>query len=228
MSEVVKLGEFVEQRRNGDKIRFIVQIATVEMTEEIIQLMTKFFMSREPLTQVGVLGDPASIRDLHNLWREEIARGTSIVALEVKEGEKPKLFGVNITPLCIKGDKNDFKLEGEHSKTLFKLLDEITEMGNVYEKYGVNKYLSGMGLAVDADYHGFNAGQRILECRRPLCKRLGVQVTATVFTAPASQHIASKIGFEPLAELEYATYEDNGQKPFASAPGKAIVMGLKF
>ncbi|KOB66754.1 putative leucine rich repeat containing 34 [Operophtera brumata] len=45
----------------------------------------------------------------------------------------------------------------------------------------------------------------------PLCKALGLKVTATVFTAGASQAVAKKAGFEDLYEI---TYEELAQKGF--------------
>ncbi|GBP87833.1 hypothetical protein EVAR_68737_1 [Eumeta japonica] len=45
----------------------------------------------------------------------------------------------------------------------------------------------------------------------PLCKALGVRVTATVFTAAASQIVAEKAGFQVLYEI---TYEELAMKGF--------------
>lgn len=51
--------------------------------------------------------------------------------------------------------------------------------------------------------------------RIPLCKALGFKVTATVFTAAASQAVAKKAGFKVLYEI---TYEELAQKGY-SFPG---------
>ncbi|CAH2056070.1 unnamed protein product, partial [Iphiclides podalirius] len=47
--------------------------------------------------------------------------------------------------------------------------------------------------------------------RVPLCKALGIKVTATVFTAAASQAVAKKAGFVDLFEI---TYEELARKGF--------------
>lgn len=51
----------------------------------------------------------------------------------------------------------------------------------------------------------------LLFFRIPLCKALGVKVTATVFTAAASQAVAKKAGFQELYKI---TYEELAEKGF--------------
>lgn len=51
----------------------------------------------------------------------------------------------------------------------------------------------------------------VLIYRVPLCKALGIKVTATVFTAGASQAVAKKAGFTDLYEI---TYEELAKKGF--------------
>ncbi|CAF4887145.1 unnamed protein product [Pieris macdunnoughi] len=46
---------------------------------------------------------------------------------------------------------------------------------------------------------------------KPICKALGIKVTATVFTAAASQAVARKAGFQDIFKI---TYEDLAGKGF--------------
>lgn len=46
--------------------------------------------------------------------------------------------------------------------------------------------------------------------RIPLCKALGLRVTATVFTAGASQVLAKKAGFLDLFEMSYKQLAEQG------------------
>ncbi|CAG9577011.1 unnamed protein product [Danaus chrysippus] len=46
----------------------------------------------------------------------------------------------------------------------------------------------------------------------PLCKALDIKVTATVFTAGASQAVARKAGFKELYKISYQELADRGYK----------------
>uniref|UniRef100_A0A0A9WE96 Uncharacterized protein n=1 Tax=Lygus hesperus TaxID=30085 RepID=A0A0A9WE96_LYGHE len=228
LKNVVKLGDFVEERKSGEKIRYIVQTAPPEMEDAVIEHMTKFFLPREPMCSHRILGDPVSTKTLQELWREAVQGGTTLVALQIVDGEEHKLIGANVTPISEKTPAGDKKFEGDNFNDVLEALIDVAQQGNIYEKYGVDRYMTGYGLSVDADFHGYKIGERILESRRPLCQLLGVGATGTVFTASSSQHIAAKVGFETLAEFEYSTYTVNGKKPFANLPGKMLMMGMKI
>lgn len=78
------------------------------------------------------------------------------------------------------------KFEGDNFNDVLEALLDIAVQSNIFEKYGVDRYMTGYGLTADPEYAGFNVGQRILECRRPLCNILGIKATGTVFTGTAT------------------------------------------
>lgn len=230
MPEVVMLGEFCEQRKNGEKIEYIIQTATPEMADDIVALMFKAFVPREPMTMNRILGDEDASQYLTELWKKSVCDGTSLVALLKENGKPTKLIGTNVTPIV--DNKPSSSEEKEHPNANFgevlEALIYIAKKGDIFGRYGVDRYMTGYGLTVDQDYHGYKIGQRLLESRRPLCKKLGIKATGTVFTAAVSQKLAKDVGFELLYEEDYKTFEVNGKKPFETLPHKFQMMGLKF
>ncbi|XP_049855542.1 uncharacterized protein LOC126336106 [Schistocerca gregaria] len=79
---------------------------------------------------------------------------------------------------------------------------------DVFTRYGVDCYLTALGLSVDPEYRGQGVGEQLLRARWDLCRALGIPLTVTWFSATASQVLAERIGFEVLAEVPYAEYDD--------------------
>lgn len=67
---------------------------------------------------------------------------------------------------------------------------------NAFEHYQVDKYVTALGLSVSSRYRGRGVGKELLQARVPLCKALGIQLTANTFTSAAAVACARKVGFE--------------------------------
>lgn len=46
-----------------------------------------------------------------------------------------------------------------------EVMEGVTKAGNVYETYGVDKYISALGLSVDPSYRGAALGGHLLNAR---------------------------------------------------------------
>ena len=62
------------------------------------------------------------------------------------------------------------------------IMEYCSDQANLYEKYGVERYLAGYGLAVNRDYRGRGIATEMLKARVPLLKALGLTLTSTAFT----------------------------------------------
>lgn len=61
--------------------------------------------------------------------------------------------------------------------------------------------MTAFGLSVNRQYRGRGIGEYLLKARIPLGKAIGVKVTSTIFSAIASQKLASKAGFQLNYEI---------------------------
>lgn len=95
--------------------------------------------------------------------------------------------------------------KGSVWRCIYDLVDYTIKKANVYERYGVDKYLGAMGLSVAPNYRGRGIATEILRARIPLCKAVGLPLTSTCFTAIGSQVAAAKAGYE---ETYVVSYED--------------------
>ncbi|XP_072948620.1 uncharacterized protein [Epargyreus clarus] len=181
-----------------------VQDMTEDQEEPAMELLTRYFTAHEPPCRcIGIQNHPTALAELQKLWRNTIKDRLSVVCVEDKE-DSTQIIGVNVLTVACKDDKEEpFKTEDKIWAKLFGAVDTVANGVNVFEYYGVDKYLTAYGLVVDPAWRGMAIGKEILLARVPLCKALGVKVTATVFTAAASQAVAKKAGFEDIFEMSY-------------------------
>lgn len=78
----------------------------------------------------------------------------------------------------------------------------MTDTVNLFERYGVDKYLTAYGLSVNSRYRGRGIATEILKARRPICRAFGLRLTSTNFTAIGSQIPAAKVGFKTDLEMQ--------------------------
>ena len=92
-------------------------------------------------------------------------------------------------------------------------MEYASHIVDVFEHYGVNEYMTALGLCVDPIYRGQGLGLEILRARFDLCKAVGVEITMTAFTGMASQKQAARAGFEDIAEVLYEDFKDEEGNP---------------
>lgn len=75
------------------------------------------------------------------------------------------------------------------------MMDYVEKQADVFNRYGVDKYLCGLGLSVNPLYRSRGIATEIINARIPLLKHLGLTLTSTAFSAVGSAKAASKVGF---------------------------------
>ncbi|KAF9406744.1 hypothetical protein HW555_012985 [Spodoptera exigua] len=190
-----------------------IQDLTDDLFDEAVALLSRYFMRDEPPCKyIGIQNYPSAMKELQKLWRSPLKEHLSLVCVEDNDEQPPKVVGVNVLTVMCKEDKEEpFITEDKIWAQLFGAVDLVTRSVDVFEKYGVDKYLTAYGLVVDPSWRGCGVGKELLLARIPLCKALNIKVTATVFTAGASQAVAKKAGFVDLFEI---TYEELAKKGF--------------
>lgn len=70
------------------------------------------------------------------------------------------------------------------------------KVANIYDTYGVNEFLGGIGLVVNCKYRGRGIATEMLKARKPFLKATGFQLTSTAFTGIGSQKAAKHAGYD--------------------------------
>ncbi|XP_028034965.1 uncharacterized protein LOC114246579 [Bombyx mandarina] len=200
-------------RRDGITTLLRIQDLTEDLRGAALALMEKYFMSDEPPCKfIGIHNHPRAVAELKSLWNKSVKDNLSLVCVKDNDDSDPTVVGVNVLTVISKADKEEvFQSDDKVWSMLFGAVDLVARSVNIFEKYDVDKYLTAYGLVVNPEWRGLNIGKELLETRIPLCRAIGVKVTATVFTAGASQAVAKKAGFEVLFEI---TYEELAKKGF--------------
>ncbi|KAL0858927.1 hypothetical protein ABMA27_011352 [Loxostege sticticalis] len=202
-----------------------------EYKEQCLDLMQETFLRDEPLCKVlDIQSDPDSVKTIRANWEEYLSQGVSLACFTEEDGKPVTLVGFNIVLVRTKEDPEEDveNVKGEPWKKLLRTLVAAEELVNIFDHYGVDKYLTSSGLTVLPEFRGQNIGARIFAAREPLCKALGIEAAATVFTAVPSQVLASKCGYQLLAELPYSTMAERGVALKGCECESAKLMGIRF
>ncbi|CAK1592803.1 unnamed protein product [Parnassius mnemosyne] len=196
-----------------------------------LDMMEKTFLKDEPLSQVlDIQSDLVSVATIRANWEIYVDQGISIACYTEEDGAPNELAGFNI--LIVKTaneeDEDIENVSGEIWKKLLKTLVTAEKLINVFEHYGVDRYLTSSGLVVLPAHRGQNIGARILEAREAICEAFGIEAVATVFTASGSQVLAAKCGYQQLAVLPYEDMKHHGVDLTGCTTPTAVLMGIKF
>ncbi|XP_039280210.1 uncharacterized protein LOC111061942 [Nilaparvata lugens] len=228
--------------RDQSPLKYIVQDITEDLIEDAVEHMTRYFLVRENITScIGYLEDKVSTDELRDVWRQALKQGVGLVALvqDPEDESRKKIAGVNMTLIVTLEDKeksenkkSEFmeKIKGKLWKKTLRTLLELesnVDVGNLYGGQST-KYMSAYGLSVAPQYNGDGVGYQLLMARTPLCRALGVALTVTAFTGPASQYLAKKAGFETIASLDYSTYEHDGELAYPRLDGCCLLMAKRI
>jgi GNAT superfamily N-acetyltransferase len=82
-----------------------------------------------------------------------------------------------------------------------------------------------MRFQVHPDHRGKKLGEALLKARFQMCWTLGIKVTKTVFTSPASQKTAFRCNMDVVKEISYNDIRDEhtGELAFPKVPSTNTV-----
>lgn len=208
-----KVWKVIELKRKDWKtpIKFTIQEVPEDRYEEVIEHMCTYFIPQEPMCKcMNGKDDPEYVDNFRQFWREVIKQGLTVGAFtENPNGGKPIIAGVNILSLSLKGEHFDSnQITSKKGTKLMNFLEDMCKKGNIYEKYGVDKYIGAFGLSVHPNYQGVALGGHLLDARVEIGREYKLPVTATAFTSPISQKLAARCGFEDIIKKKYAEVAD--------------------
>lgn len=191
---------------------FWVQCVRPEDDDAVFAIMEQHFLREEETSRVlRLLDEPDTLAEVRTWWRGKLDERVSLAAWTTWPDGKPTLIACNILYVAFQTEP---KVEGNTpvSRLLLRSLYALMDKADPFTLYSCDRYLSAIGLSVLPTFRGQGLGMELLRARVPLCRALGLGVTATIFTGGAAQKQAQRAGFTRLAQLRYADYEDEGRR----------------
>ncbi|GAB0087128.1 hypothetical protein DMENIID0001_014050 [Sergentomyia squamirostris] len=194
--------------KTGEDLKFWVQDLPEDRFAEAIDIMVEHFLRDEPMSKSRkTLEDPRSVESFRKAWKVILATKVTLVCF--REGSD-EIIGINCLNVTQKGVEDFTENYGGSCGDIIKTLGFVSESGDLFNRYQVDKYISGYGLLVLRKNRGLKIGVEILKARIPLGQTLGITVTATVFTNRSSQAAATLAGFDDTFEISYAELSKKG------------------
>uniref|UniRef100_A0A1L8DAG3 N-acetyltransferase domain-containing protein n=1 Tax=Nyssomyia neivai TaxID=330878 RepID=A0A1L8DAG3_9DIPT len=205
---------------SGQSVKYRVQDLPEDRYDEVLDLMKYIFLKEEILAVAFDHHTDPRERKM-DFWSNVLNKKLSVVCF--KEGSD-EICGFNILEVIQKEDKPK-ELPDQKVLDITKVLNFVKEKSDIFNRYGVEEYLYGVGLLIIPKYRGLGLSTEILRARIPLGKALGFKVTSTAFTGTASQKAASRAGFIEDFSILYGDLAN--KEPFVTVPNVASET-LKF
>lgn len=185
---------------SDDLVEYRVQDLPEDRYDEAIEHMTTIFLPDEPMCRsTDLYKDSVSVAEIQDLWRLMLKQRIVLVCFKLGSDE---IVGMNMLGIIQKEEKQEvYEPTGLQWKKVYKVVEYLGEVCDVFEIYNVDRYMTAFGLSVNVKYRGRGIGEYILKARVPLAKAIDCPLTSTVFSATASQKLAVKAGFELNYEI---------------------------
>ncbi|GLH06461.1 Uncharacterized protein GBIM_11972 [Gryllus bimaculatus] len=219
-----------------------------ELFETVVVHMAKGMRDEPMFSALGMWDDPASTRAMEELWMETLQQRVSLVAL-VDDTRYLRYLGTDNNPEDINSfdameRDNSFKriilfffccitfetyqVEGSKAQLFLDALAAVERRVDVFARYGVSHYLTGIGLAVAREFRGLGVGTELVRGRINMGRAMGVPLTVTLFSNPASHAIAHTVGMEVLSDVPMDRLSVGGRVPFPGARGSMRLMAKRI
>ncbi|XP_062554727.1 uncharacterized protein LOC134219856 [Armigeres subalbatus] len=195
---------------NGERL---VTYKVVDLTEDrfddTIHHFKKYFVIDEPIyASRNTIQDETAMAELEGFWRWCMEQRLTIVCY--KDGSN-EIVAANLLHMEQRDDKGNWDIfQSSIIRDAVKTHLYMTKEFNVFEHYNVERYLTAYGLAISHRYRGRGIAVEMLKARIPICQAFGVELSATNFTAIASQKAAEKAGFQSDFETTYDDFANMG------------------
>ncbi|XP_053681713.1 uncharacterized protein LOC128732481 [Sabethes cyaneus] len=195
---------------NGNRlVRYRVQDLPDDRVDEAIEHMKTFFLRDEPMcSSVGLDKDPVALEEFSQMWQTIAKQRVAIVCF--REGSD-EIVGLNMLTVVSRSESSkQLKFESVGLQTVYDSYVGMLKQADLFEKYGVEHYLSAWGLSVAPKYRGRGIATELLRARIPICRALGFRLTVTLFSTPGSQIPAAKVGFYDEIVVTYKQLAEQG------------------
>ncbi|VVC88451.1 uncharacterized protein LOC126979464 isoform X2 [Leptidea sinapis] len=207
---------------------WVVQDLEVGDFENVVNILLEEMYSDEVLCSLSNLREDAdSVVGLKKFWAACLAQRMSLGLYTWVNGVKT-LAAVNVCVASAAGENfPDIEVEGAAWKNVYLAVEYIENKQDPHQYTGLDTMLHAFGLLVKRQFRGSKLGERLLSAREPLCRFNGIKGTATVFTGPASQKVATLAGFQEICEATLKELAESGLK-YPSDENRSIKLMIKL
>ncbi|XP_055526396.1 uncharacterized protein LOC129719062 [Wyeomyia smithii] len=201
---------FEARDQNGQQlVRYRVQDLPVDRVDDAIEHMKTYFLRHEPMcSSVGLYKDPVALEEFTRMWQNIAKQRVAIVCF--REGSN-EIVGLNMLTVVSRSEASKLlKFESAGMQTMYDSYVGLLQQADLFERYGVEHYLSAWGLSVAPHYRGRGIATELLRARIPLCRAMGLRLTVTLFSNPGSQIPAARVGFYDEIVVTYKQLAEQG------------------
>ncbi|PSN38571.1 hypothetical protein C0J52_19756 [Blattella germanica] len=227
----------LKEMENGQIPKFRIEDVTEDMHDDILAFMNEFHFDKVygsvMMRGLKLYEDPEAMKEFEGRWKRALNLNISVVAFldDGSEGDQRTIAGVNILNVSQRSRPETPEMyKTAKVKAIIRSLRYACGIVNIFDKYGIEEYISALGLLVHPTFRGQGLGLEILKVRYDVGRAMGLKGTMTVFSGDASQKLAYRAGMEFLSEVSYDYFkEDDGSPTYGDVECKTMVtMGKKI
>ncbi|KAJ8672880.1 hypothetical protein QAD02_004141 [Eretmocerus hayati] len=211
-------------------IRISFQEVPEHRRDEAIDHMLQYFASDESINWCNNNADDQQIiQDLKVFWNYCLDQGIVLAAYKVNsQNEISELIGVNMILVISEQTEEDLrhlsqKCQSVRFPDILRIRNGVMKKANIYQLFGVDKYISTIGLGIKTEYRGQKFGLEMLKIRTDVGKTYGIKVSSSIFSTRPSQVLAQRAGFEDvLNERQDNFLDDQGRPLFPNAGSERV------
>ncbi|XP_006812766.1 arylalkylamine N-acetyltransferase 1-like [Saccoglossus kowalevskii] len=196
-----------------------IQFRTMEACDidGVTDIISKAFTQREPLTTCLGIPREKDFFETRAVCQLAARDGVSVVAVDTTSN---KIIGV-ASSIIVNSNPEPLDIPTEVLKMyepIYALIDKMQKVFHdspTYKNNPGSKVISAMKLGVHPKYTGRGIGTKLRQATTDLAQSRGYHFVTAVATAPESQRIYQKLGFQQLYDLKYCDFEMKGNRPFA-------------
>ncbi|CAG0918277.1 unnamed protein product [Notodromas monacha] len=196
-------------------------IATDDDAQEIAELFISDFCLTEPLNKALKVTQFEARTPVEFGVRKVIKDGISVKATDISS---KKIVAGRLSMIVDSAKKGEdavalreiFQVVPERLHPLINFVTQVAsaEMPDIFQKFGVDKYVEFMAVNVNVDYRGKRIAQNILNVAYDVCRSKEFHVVKVLATNPRTAHIFQKQGFEKVASYKVLDYIHDGKSYF--------------
>lgn len=185
-------------------VEYIVQDLPEERFDDAVHVMSTKFLADAPMAKLrNGANDPIYIQDSVRIWRVILQQRMTHVCFKSGSSE---IVGINFNYVSTREDASLLdEITSEAFLQNLKVWSILYNYGNfdVFEKYGVDEYLSSFGMHVPKEYAGRKIGENLLTASKFLAKPCDLKLRHAFFTSNISNKIADNLGYKTDVELSF-------------------------